>query len=129
MKETIALIAHDNKKDELVDFVKRHKDFFVDYDLVSTGTTGGRIIQATDLEIRRYLSGPLGGDQQIGADIACGKILAVFFFRDPLSAMPHEPDVQALSRLSDVHKVPVATNERSAELLIQGLRKEKNKIN
>lgn len=128
MKKTIALIAHDKKKDELVDFVKKHKDFFVNYDLIGTGTTGGRIIQATDLEVRRYLSGPLGGDQQIGADIACDKILAVFFFRDPLSAMPHEPDVQALSRLADVHKVPVATNERSAELLIQGLREEE-KVN
>ena len=110
MTRTIALIAHDKKKDELVDFVKKHKDFFINYNLVGTGTTGGRIVQATDLEVTRYLSGPLGGDQQIGADIASGKILAVFFFRDPLSAMPHEPDVQALIRLCDVHKVAVAIN-------------------
>lgn len=124
MKKRIALIAHDKKKDELVDFVKKHKDFFVNYDLVGTGTTGGRIVQATDLNVTRYLSGPLGGDQQIGADIASDKLLAVFFFRDPLSAMPHEPDVQALIRLCDVHKVPVATNPRTAELLIIGLKDE-----
>ncbi len=124
MKKKIALIAHDKKKDELVDFVKKHVSFFKDYDLVGTGTTGGRIIQATDLHVTRYLSGPLGGDQQIGADIAADKMLAVFFFRDPLSAMPHEPDVQALIRLSDVHKVPVATNARTAELLIIGLLEE-----
>ena len=78
--ERIALIAHDRKKDDLVDFVKNHRNFFEKYDLVSTGTTGGRINQATDLEIHRYLSGPLGGDQQIGSDIAMGKIKAVFFF-------------------------------------------------
>ncbi|MDP0489159.1 MAG: methylglyoxal synthase [Fusobacterium sp. JB021] len=121
MKKRIALIAHDKKKDELVDFVKKHKDFFSKYELVGTGTTGTRIIQATDLNITRYLSGPLGGDQQIGADIANEVILAVFFFRDPLSAMPHEPDVQALIRLSDVHKIPIATNRETAELLIKGL--------
>lgn len=122
MNKKIALIAHDKKKDELVDFVKKHKKFFSKYELVGTGTTGTRIIQATDLNITRYLSGPLGGDQQIGSDIANELILAVFFFRDPLSAMPHEPDVQALIRLSDVHKIPIATNTKTAELLIEGLK-------
>ena len=120
--ERIALIAHDRKKDDLVDFVKNHKSFFEKYDLVSTGTTGGRINQATDLSIHRYLSGPLGGDQQIGSDIAMGKIKAVFFFRDPLQAQPHEPDIQALVRLCDVHQVPVATNVGTAELIIKAMK-------
>lgn len=120
--ERIALIAHDRKKDDLVDFVKSHKDFFEKYELVSTGTTGGRIKQATDLSIHRYLSGPLGGDQQIGSDIALGKIKAVFFFRDPLQAQPHEPDIQALVRLCDVHQIPVATNVGTAELIIKAMK-------
>ena len=120
--ERIALIAHDRKKDDLVDFVKNHRTFFEKYDLVSTGTTGGRINQATDLEIHRYLSGPLGGDQQIGSDIAMGKIKAVFFFRDPLQAQPHEPDIQALIRLCDVHQIPVATNVGTAELIIKAMK-------
>ena len=120
--ERIALIAHDRKKDDLVDFVKNHRNFFEKYDLVSTGTTGGRINHATDLEIHRYLSGPLGGDQQIGSDIAMGKIKAVFFFRDPLQAQPHEPDIQALVRLCDVHQIPVATNVGTAELIIKAMK-------
>lgn len=120
--ERIALIAHDRKKDDLVDFVKNHRSFFEKYDLVSTGTTGGRINQATDLSIHRYLSGPLGGDQQIGSDIAMGKIKAVFFFRDPLQAQPHEPDIQALVRLCDVHQIPVATNVGTAELIIKAMK-------
>ena len=120
--ERIALIAHDRKKDDLVDFVKNHRNFFEKYDLVSTGTTGGRINQATDLEIHRYLSGPLGGDQQIGSDIAMGKIKAVFFFRDPLQAQPHEPDIQALVRLCDVHDIPVGTNVGTAELIIKAMK-------
>ena len=120
--ERIALIAHDRKKDDLVDFVKNHRSFFEKYDLVSTGTTGGRINQATDLSIHRYLSGPLGGDQQIGSDIAMGKIKAVFFFRDPLQAQPHEPDIQALVRLCDVHQIPVATNVGTAELIIAAMK-------
>ena len=120
--ERIALIAHDRKKDDLVDFVKKHRNIFEKYDLVSTGTTGGRINQAKDLEIHRYLSGPLGGDQQIGSDIAMGKIKAVFFFRDPLQAQPHEPDIQALVRLCDVHQIPVATNVGTAELIIKAMK-------
>lgn len=122
MKKTIALIAHDQKKDELVTFVKEHVDFFKNYKLVATGTTGGRIIDATGLDIRKYLSGPLGGDQQIGADVANGLIEAVFFFQDPLTSQPHEPDIRALGRLCDVHYVPMATNEKAAQLLIIGLK-------
>lgn len=124
MNKKIALIAHDKKKDELVKFVKEHVDFFRNYELVATGTTGGRIIDATGLNIKRYLSGPLGGDQQIGADVANGLIAAVFFFQDPLTSQPHEPDIRALGRLCDVHNVPMATNERAAQLLIAGLKFE-----
>ena len=96
--ERIALIAHDNMKDEIVTFVKENLDFFKNFELVATGTTGKRIAEATGLNIHRYQSGPIGGDQQIGADIALNKIKAVFFLRDPLTAQPHEPDISALMR-------------------------------
>ncbi len=124
MKKRIALIAHNKKKDDLVKFVKEHVEFFRNYELVATGTTGGRIMEATGLNIKRYLSGPLGGDQQIGADVANGFIDAVFFFQDPLTSQPHEPDIRALGRLCDVHNIPMATNERAAQLLIIGLKFE-----
>ena len=107
---------------QLKNIIVEDYNSFEKYDLVSTGTTGGRINQATDLEIHRYLSGPLGGDQQIGSDIAMGKIKAVFFFRDPLQAQPHEPDIQALVRLCDVHQIPVATNVGTAELIIKAMK-------
>ena len=118
----IALIAHDNMKNDLVEFSKKHADFFKKYPLVATGTTGKRIAEATGLEIHRYQSGPIGGDQQIGADIAMNEIEAVFFFRDPLTAQPHEPDISALIRLADVHKIPIATNQSTAELLVPALK-------
>ena len=121
--ERIALIAHDNMKDEIVTFVKENLDFFKDFELVATGTTGKRIAEATGLNIHRYQSGPIGGDQQIGADIALNKIKAVFFLRDPLTAQPHEPDISALIRLADVHKIPIATNLSTAQLLVIALKK------
>lgn len=118
----IALIAHDNMKKDLVEFVQAHLDFFSKYPLVATGTTGKRIMEATGLEICRYQSGPMGGDQQVGADIATNQIEAVFFFRDPLTAQPHEPDISALTRLADVHTIPIATNKATAALLITALK-------
>lgn len=118
----IALIAHDNMKNDLVEFTKKHVDFFKKYPLVATGTTGKRIAEAIGLEIHRYQSGPIGGDQQIGADIAMNEMEAVFFFRDPLTAQPHEPDISALIRLADVHKIPIATNQSTAELLVTALK-------
>lgn len=118
----IALIAHDNMKEDLVEFVKKHVGFFKQYPLVATGTTGKKIIDATGLDICRYQSGPIGGDQQIGADIATNQIEVVFFFRDPLTAQPHEPDISALIRLADVHKIPIATNKSTAELIIKALK-------
>ena len=117
----IALIAHDNKKDDLVNFVGRHVNFFKEHQLVTTGTTGSQIISKTGLDVQRFLSGPLGGDQQIGSRLASGKIDLVIFFRDPLTPQPHEPDVTALIRLCDVHEIPVATNRGSAELMLKSL--------
>ena len=119
----IALIAHDNMKSDLVKFVKENVDFFKNYPLVATGTTGLKISEATGLDIHRFQSGPIGGDQQIGAEIATNNIEAVFFFRDPLTAQPHEPDISALIRLADVHKTPIATNQSTAILLVKALKK------
>lgn len=116
-----AMIAHDNMKDDLVLFAKKHKKILEKFDLYATGTTGKRLIEDTGLPIHRLQSGPIGGDQQIGALIAEGKIMFVIFFRDPLTAQPHEPDVQALLRLCDVHKIPIATNITSAEIIIHYL--------
>jgi methylglyoxal synthase len=117
----IALIAHDNKKDQLVQFTTAYKTIFSKHSLFATGTTGLRISEATNLNIHRFQSGPLGGDQQVGAMIAKNEMDAVFFFRDPLTSQPHEPDVTALVRLCDVYAVPLATNMGTAELLIRGL--------
>lgn len=118
----VAIIAHDNMKPALVAFVKKHLDFFEKESICSTGTTGLRVQEATGLKIHRYLSGPLGGDQQIGAEIAMNKMKCIFFFRDPLTSQPHEPDISALIRLADVHQIPIATNESTADMLILGLR-------
>lgn len=118
----LALIAHDAKKEAMVDFCRRHRELLARFPLVATGTTGRRIEEATGLEVEKLLSGPLGGDQQMGARVAEGRILAVLFFRDPLTAQPHEPDVQALLRVCDVHGVPLATNLAAAEALVPWLR-------
>ncbi len=117
----IALIAHDNKKDDLLRFVTDHLPTFARFQLFGTGTTARIISDGTGLVVQRLLSGPLGGDQQIGAAIAEDKVLAVFFFRDPLTAQPHEPDVSALLRICDVHDVPLATNVSSATALCDWL--------
>lgn len=117
----VALIAHDKKKEEIIHFAKKHKDILKNHELVATGTTGLKINEATGLEVHRYLSGPYGGDQQIGGSLAEGDIDLVIFLRDPLTAQPHEPDVSALIRICDVHKVPVATNIGTAEILINEL--------
>lgn len=117
----IALIAHDKKKDDMVQFVTAYKYILQDHELFATGTTGKRIMEATGLKVHRFQSGPLGGDQQIGACIAENEMDLVIFFRDPLTAQPHEPDVSALMRLCDVYGVPLATNMGTAEILIRGL--------
>lgn len=117
----IALIAHDKNKEEMIEFAKKHREVLSKHDLVATGTTGKRIIESTGLEIKRFRSGPLGGDQEIGASLANGKIDLIFFFRDPLTAQPHEPDVSALLRLADVYKIPLATNISTAELIVHAM--------
>lgn len=117
----IALIAHDQKKDKLIQFAIAYQDILAEHDLYATGTTGQRVIDATGLPVRRFRSGPLGGDQQIGAMIANNDMDMVIFFRDPLTAQPHEPDVTALVRLCDVYQIPLATNMGTAEILLKGL--------
>ncbi|MEH7224307.1 methylglyoxal synthase [Bacillus sp. JJ1566] len=119
----IALIAHDNKKTDLVQFSTAYTSILEQHELFATGTTGLRISEATGLQIHRFQSGPLGGDQEIGAMIAKNQMDMVIFFRDPLTAQPHEPDVSALIRLCDVYSVPLATNMGTAEVLIHGLEK------
>jgi len=117
----IALIAHDRKKDDLIQFVVAYKGILKEHQLFATGTTGQRIIDETGLSVHRFQSGPLGGDQQIGAMIADDDMDMVVFFRDPLTAQPHEPDITALMRLCDVYHIPLATNMGTAEVLLKGL--------
>lgn len=118
---TVALIAHDEKKPELIEFVKEHADVLKHFDLIATGTTGKKLMEATGLDIERKASGPLGGDMQIGGEIADGECEAVIFLRDPLTAQPHEPDISALLRICDVHDVPLATNLASADAVIEAI--------
>ena len=121
----IALIAHDKKKNDIIELAKRYRDVLDGHELYATGTTGTLIMGETGLTIHRMKSGPLGGDQQIGAMLADGNMDLVLFLRDPLTAQPHEPDVSALLRLCDVQKIPLATNESSATVMLEAL---KNKI-
>ena len=123
--KTIALIAHDNKKSEIVNWALKNKETLARYELCGTGTTAKLISEATDLKVKRYLSGPLGGDQQIGAKIAEGKIDIVIFFWDPLEAQPHDPDVKALLRISVVYDIPIATNRATADYVIHSAWLEK----
>ncbi|MBW5446608.1 methylglyoxal synthase [Cohnella sp. CFH 77786] len=117
----IALIAHDRKKDEMVNFVIAYEHVLMPHRLYATGTTGGRIMEATDLTVHRFMSGPLGGDQQIGARVAENTMDLIIFLRDPLMAQPHEPDITALLRLCDVQGIPVATNIATAEILVKAV--------
>jgi len=118
MAKTLALIAHDGKKADMVAFALSNKEVLQKYDLVATKTTGQLLIEKCDLEVRQMLSGPLGGDAQIAGQVAEGKIEAVFFFVDPLTANPHDPDIQGLLRICNVHNVPLATNAATAKYII-----------
>ncbi|WP_181704665.1 methylglyoxal synthase [Chthonobacter rhizosphaerae] len=118
-RPALALVAHDAKKDEMVAFARANAERLKAFDLVATGTTGARVEAACpDLPVTRLKSGPLGGDQQIGALIAEGRLDGLIFFVDPLSPMPHDVDVKALTRLALVYDIPMALNRRTADLLI-----------
>ena len=117
-RKTIALIAHDGKKAEMVAFALSHQDVLERYALVATNTTGKLLSENTRLTVRRMLSGPLGGDAQIAALVAEGGVATVFFFVDPLGKHPHDPDIQGLLRICNVHNVPLATNPASAAFII-----------
>ncbi len=120
-RKTLALIAHDGKKAQMVAFVKDHLDLLQNYNLVATSTTG-QLVSDTGLKVKRMLSGPLGGDAQIASLVAMGECHGVIFLRDPLGMHPHDPDISGLLRIADVHNVPLATNLASARILINGLR-------
>jgi methylglyoxal synthase len=117
-QKNIALIAHDNKKPELIEWCKKNKSILEHHFLSGTGTTARMVAEKTGLPVRGFNSGPLGGDQQIGARIVDGKIDIVIFFSDPLTAQPHDPDVKALLRIAQVYDIPIANNRATADFLI-----------
>jgi len=119
--DMVALIAHDGKKEDMAALAQRHEAALARVALVATSTTGGVVEGATALSVHKVLSGPLGGDLQIGALIAENRIRAVVFLRDPLQPHPHEPDISALMKVCDTHNVPLATNIASADLLLEAL--------
>lgn len=117
-KKQIALIAHDNKKGDLIQWCKENKEILEKHILCGTGTTARMITDQTGLTVKGYNSGPLGGDQQIGAKIVEGKVDFIVFFSDPLTAQPHDPDVKALLRIAQVYDVPIANNRASADFML-----------
>ncbi len=125
--KSLALIAHDGKKAALLAWAIQHKDFLLTRNLVATGTTGALLEREIGLTVQKMLSGPLGGDLQIGALVCTGQIEAVIFLRDPLTPHPHEPDISALTKVCDTYDVPLATNIASADLLILGLEQAKHR--
>ena len=118
MRKQIALIAHDHRKPELLEWARYNRATLAEHDLCATGTTGDLLARELDLPVQRYLSGPLGGDQQIGAAIAEGRVELVIFFSDPLEPHPHDVDVKALLRISVLYDVPIACNRASADFMI-----------
>lgn len=120
-QKKIALIAHDGKKAELIDWCKENKEILKNHFLCGTGTTARMITDKTGLPVRGYNSGPLGGDQQIGAKIVEGKVDFVIFFSDPLTAQPHDPDVKALMRIAQVYDIPIAVNKASADFMLKSV--------
>ena len=127
--KTIALIAHDKKKNEMLEFVVHHLELLKEFHLVATHTTGTLISQTFGLDVETMMSGPLGGDQQIGALVATDSVDFVIFLRDPLSSQPHEPDINALLRLCDVHDIPLATNRRSGHIMLEYVARKKDEEN
>ena len=117
-QKNIALIAHDSKKHDIIDWCMKNKEILERHFLCGTGTTARMVAEETGLPVRGYNSGPLGGDQQIGARIVDGKIDLVIFFSDPLAAQPHDPDVKALLRIAQVYDIPIANNRSTADFII-----------
>ncbi|MEA3340611.1 MAG: methylglyoxal synthase [Chloroflexota bacterium] len=117
-KKTIAIVAHDGKKADMVAFATFNREKLAKFNLVATGTTGSLLVEKVGLEVECLLSGPLGGDAQIAARVSQGEVDAVFFFVDPLDKHPHDPDIQTLLRACNVHDVPIATNVATADLII-----------
>lgn len=117
-QKNIALIAHDNKKRDLINWCEKHKEILKKHFLCGTGTTARMITDSTLLPVKGYNSGPLGGDQQIGAKVVEGKIDFIIFFSDPLTAQPHDPDVKALLRIAQVYDIPIANNRATADFMI-----------
>lgn len=117
-QKNIALIAHDNKKPDLINWCEEYKDILKKHFLCGTGTTAKMITDKTGLPVRGYNSGPLGGDQQIGAKVVEGRVDFIIFFSDPLTAQPHDPDVKALLRIAQVYDIPIANNRATADFLI-----------
>ncbi len=118
-QKNIALIAHDGKKEDLINWCNKHKDILSHHFLCGTGTTARMLADRTGLPVRGYNSGPLGGDLQIGAKIVEGRIDVIIFFSDPLTAQPHDPDVKALLRIAQVYDIPIANNTASADFIIK----------
>ncbi|MBO5912990.1 MAG: methylglyoxal synthase [Clostridia bacterium] len=121
MAKRIALIAHDNMKPKMIEWCKNNYEALSHHFLCGTGTTSSKITEATGLPVKAYLSGPLGGDQQIGARVAVGEIDIIIFFSDPLTAMPHDPDVKALLRIAQVYDIPIANNVATADCILKAL--------
>lgn len=124
-KLCVALIAHDGKKAEMLSFVKENEAFFQEYHVIATNSTGELINSHTSLEVTKMLSGPLGGDLQIGGLVASKEVHLVIFLRDPLAKQPHDPDIAALLKVCDIHNIPLATNLSSAEILLRGISENK----
>lgn len=117
----IGLVAHDDKKDELVAWCARHKAFLSQHELYGTGTSGGRVADGTGLEVTLLKSGPLGGDAQLGAMIAEQRLDALVFFQDPLTAMPHDVDIKSLTRLATLYDILFAPNRRTADAILASI--------
>jgi methylglyoxal synthase len=116
--QTLALIAHDGKKQDMVAFAMKNESILAKYKIIATNTTGTMLQKNTSLDVTPMLSGPVGGDAQIAAAVAEGRVAAVFFFVDPLGKHPHDPDIQSLLRICNVHNIPLATNTATADFIL-----------